>query len=278
MRSVIYFRDGAVIAKNKLVSKIRSYFIPGVYRAYPDSYSGKTKIELIDLPEILEPISSEHLNKINALIDSFFDVDRKRQMNACGFIHKLGILLHGKQGTGKTTILKSIIHRALNEQNAIAFICSDFDELDCAVKFARKIRRGQDNLIVFFVDEIDQLFPKFEAEVKNILDGNKSLDNTLFLASTNYINKIPATLKRRPSRFKAVLEVGGIKDDIEIAKLLKELLAKAKIEADIDLLLDKLNEPSIEDIKHLVQDVIMGVEGNVKTKRNSIGFKKQVEV
>ena len=57
-------------------------------------------------------------------------------------------------------------------------------------------------------DEFDEFVKEGkEGLIKTFLDGSSSTNNTIFLAMTNYIERIPDSIKNRPSRFKYQIEI-----------------------------------------------------------------------
>jgi len=102
---------------------------------------------------------------------------------------------------------------------------------------SKMIRDIQDNPIIFIADEFERYAVDYESEMKNFLDGNESINNMLFLAATNYIDRIPDTLKERPPRFRIVEEVVGIKDKA----VMKEILMETSEKLQPSLMTEKRN-------------------------------------
>ena len=114
--------------------------------------------------------------------------------------------------------------------------------------------------------------------MKNFLDGNKSIDNTLFLAATNYLEKIPDTLKERPSRFKIVEEIKGITDK-SMMKLIIDNISN-RIDPSLftskeikDIIMD-LNSVTMDDLKHICLNKATNSYIANPSKKRTIGFVK----
>lgn len=124
-----------------------------------------------------------------------------------GLIQKRGILLHGIPGTGKTLTLAKAAQYAIKELGAIVLFNPSFGMLKDFLQLIRQIE--PDKKILIMCEELDSILEyESESTILSILDGEIQVDNIIFLATTNYISKIPARIKNRPSRFARVIEVG----------------------------------------------------------------------
>jgi ATP-dependent 26S proteasome regulatory subunit len=235
------------------------------------------------VPDLKVSNDKEHFNeelgfyyedKIKNIYSKFFMPKIKQKVNSLGYNHKLGILLYGKQGTGKTSMLKKYFDNAVSTQNAIVFNITSAEYPKIWWKFVQDIRKIQTNPIVIFLDEFDEFFGQrdsHETDFKRMLDGTDSIDNTLFLMTTNYIDKIPQTIKDRPSRIKYAIEVEGIQDELLIAKFLKQSFDKIDMEVDFSKDISKMKGNTIDELKQYVLDKVMDLEPEEKNKKK-LGF------
>jgi hypothetical protein len=87
------------------------------------------------------------------------------------------------------------------------------------------------------MDECEDMFEGYEDEVKAILDGVNTIPNSLFLAATNHIDKIPESIKDRPSRFGYVRDVSRLEHEDVILSILQvlnnDLTDDLKLEDDL---------------------------------------------
>lgn len=202
--------------------------------------------------------------------------ETKEKVNTLGYNHKTGILLYGKQGAGKTSMFKRYFNDAVKTKNALVFDISFSDGIMCWWNFLKDIRTIQDNPIIVFFDEFEEYFTNNgsqETNVKKILDGTESIDNCLFFMTTNYIDKVPETIKDRPSRVKYKIEVTGIQDEKLITQFLKQSFGKIKMEVDFEKEVSKMKGWTIDELKQWVLDKVMDIEPEEKANKK-LGFGK----
>lgn len=214
-------------------------------------------------------------DKINNIMKAFFNPSIKEKIIQMGFNHKLGVLFHGKEGTGKSTIMKYYYSGAINNNSAIVFHINTVEYLQHVWEFIVNIRNIQDNPIIIVFDEFDDYFggPNGkEAYIKKMLDGNLSINNCIYFASTNYLEAIPDAIKNRPSRFKYNLNIEGVQDVDEVYKLLKTMLLNIIEDSQLKKMAKTLSGQSLDSIKQFCFDKIMNLKDE-EIKKNKLGFK-----
>lgn len=122
-----------------------------------------------------------------------------------GFLWKRGVLLYGPPGTGKTSAVQ-ILAQEVEKLGGISIYLNDPNMFD-GLKVLREIE--PDRPIVAILEDIDSLIDMYgESDILSLLDGEMQLDNIVFVATTNYINKLPGRIKNRPSRFDLIRKIG----------------------------------------------------------------------
>lgn len=131
-----------------------------------------------------------------------------------GLIFKTGILLYGTPGTGKSSIANAIA--TYLKCDLICIDTPSFEHINIA-EVTDSIN-ADDKRFVILLDEIDSIFKsREEADITDqqkakitklltFLDSVQSPNNVVFVATTNYFNKLDAALIRS-GRFDKVLEV-----------------------------------------------------------------------
>ena len=275
-KSFNYQEDGTISFSILATKFSTSLLTPGIYdlKTIYNYTSLITKLQESNITEDFElNIPQKKKKKIQTIYDTFYCKENKTKINNLGYNHKTGILLYGKQGTGKTSILKKYFKKAVEEQNAIVFNITSLEYFGSNWEFIKGIRKIQDNPIIIFMDEFEDIFEKYKSEdlVKRAMDGFDSIDNCFFMLTTNYIDKIPDTIKNRPSRVKYSIEIEGIQEEILISNFLRESFEKINFTYDFSKNIKDLKGSTIDDLKQFVIDKILDIE-TLNNKSKKIGF------
>ncbi len=177
---------------------------PGLY--YPDSNNGtpyfrRTAVEadtILTLPDTAAP-------ELLAEFREFWQL--KPEFEERGFIHKRGFLLHGPPGSGKTALLRMMSKILIEEYNGIVLFIQG---PAVAVAALRTMRATEtERPIVALLEDFDALVARWdEAAYLALLDGEMQVGNIIFVATTNYPERLDRRFTARPGRFDTVREIG----------------------------------------------------------------------
>lgn len=132
-------------------------------------------------------------------------------------VYKIGVFLYGDPGTGKSTIA-----RAISEMfNRAPILVMDINNIMQSIRSIIKMRERYKGTIIVLIEDIDMYFPKQVDRIDNeqdnpdpnkeaeertnkinqnaifqLLDGVYSTDDTIYIATTNYKDKLDSALIR----------------------------------------------------------------------------------
>lgn len=184
-------------------------------------------------------------NEILSEVDKFWGL--KSDYKKMGFTHKRGVLLHGKPGTGKSCLLKLAMEDSINKDNII-LIAKNGSLLTSALNMIKDIEMKRKVLVV--MEDIDEIIRYDEHSILELFDGENQMDNVLFLATTNYIDRLPARILR-PSRFDRKIEVFNPPLAGRVAYLENKLKGQ-KTDKEIKSLAEKTNGFSFAQLREFL--------------------------
>lgn len=169
---------------------------PGIYsinNSMQGIYFYKNEANLGDLVRF----EDENINNVLKEITTFWS--KKSLFEKHKFPYRRGILLSGPPGSGKSCCLKLIIQEVI-DMGGLAINFTEVGMFTAGMNLLRGIE--SDTPIVVVMEDLDSLLEyNNQSEVLNILDGINGFTNVVYLATTNYIDRLEGRIKNRPSRF-----------------------------------------------------------------------------
>lgn len=201
VKSKEYLVNGGLYFPN-LVAKRSDTLPPGAYECAVTN-QGEAYLKPIQI--VTDKIIDLGGENIKDEIDMFWSKGVSNKFEQYGLVHKRGILVHGPPGTGKSIQLALTARHVIEKLGGIVL----FNPAPSYVKeFVRIIREVEpDKKVVIMWEEFDEVLNGDESLLLSLLDGEIQFGNIVYLGTTNYISKIPARIKNRPSRFAKIIEI-----------------------------------------------------------------------
>jgi Cdc6-like AAA superfamily ATPase len=202
---------------------------------------------LLELPEMR---SEEVLRIIETFWDSEKDYKEGNDFVVGGAAFKAGVMVYGPPGSGKTCTIK-IVAKKMIERGGTVFYSGTHPGaiLDFLIDYA-EIEGERKTLVV--MEDLDSLISNYgESHYLELLDGARTIDNVLFIATTNYPERLDPRIYNRPGRFSHVIKIGYP------TKAAREAYLKAIIKnhRDVDFIVENSAGFSIDHLTALVNAV-----------------------
>ena len=208
--------------------------------------------ELYELP-------SEEIKSILEDIESFWK--RREIYQKYNFVHKRGILLYGEPGCGKSGIIQLCVKHIIEQMNGIVINVKDEDDVRNFGEFIQTFRKVEPNRpLIVILEDIDSLAGEDQystTRLLNILDGIKQVENIVYIATTNYPEKLQERITNRPSRFDRRYQVELPSDEIRQAYIKSKLTEDDLNKIDLADWLEYTKGMSLSHLKELVISVIV---------------------
>jgi predicted AAA+ superfamily ATPase len=215
----------------------------------------KKKMNLDELYELPSPETQNILDDIQ----TFWD--RKEAYRSYNFVHKRGILLWGDPGCGKSGIIQICIKNLIEKNNGIVINITDGEQFSWYTEIIHELRKIEpDRPLIVILEDIDSIAEEDRystTKLLNILDGVNQIDNVVYIATTNYPEKLAERITNRPSRFDRRYHV-----EMPSRKIREEYIKKKLTQTDLKKIdmkdwLDKTEGMSLSHLKELVVSVVV---------------------
>lgn len=131
----------------------------------------------------------------------------KEKFASFGFVHKRGFLLYGPPGSGKTSTIAVVTQNTVDAGGVVIINNVPPDITSQMLRSFRDVEPERPAVVIF--EDIDATIKRHgEAEMLSLLDGEASIDNVVYIATTNYPENLAGRVVNRPSRFDKVIKIG----------------------------------------------------------------------
>jgi SpoVK/Ycf46/Vps4 family AAA+-type ATPase len=203
-------------------------------------------------------LPSPEITDILQDIENFWNrVDKYKQYN---FVHKRGILMYGDPGCGKSGIIQ-LITKQLIKRDGIVINVKDEEDVDKFTSFIATFRKVEPNRpLVVLLEDIDSIASENRyqtARLLNILDGVKQIEGVVYIATTNYPEKLQERITNRPSRFDRRYKVEVPNEEIRRTYIKHKLNDEDIKNINIEEWVKRTEGMSLSHLKEVVISVIV---------------------
>lgn len=197
-----------VIEVTAPIEEDKVILVPGCYDYLPCvSQDSPERLQMTSFRQDAYLNIYEKSEEIKNQIDKF--LDNKAVYRRLNIIYKMGVLLYGEPGDGKTSFIRNLVNTHPRFKDAIVItIYSSFPSR----AFLRALNKSTpDTLKVFIFEEFTEFTarPSDMEFILTFLDGEISVDNSMTFATTNYPQDLPQNIVSRPSRFDKLYRISS---------------------------------------------------------------------
>ena len=267
----------------------RTSLEPGFYEI---NHGGEIGIYLekkvVNTDELYQ-LPSDELEDIIQDIKKFWDKSDKYK--EYGFLHKRGILLYGEPGAVKSGIIQLCTKQLINEMGGIVINISNGDQVEWYGKLIGSFRAIEPTRpLIIILEDIDAIAGEgtwSTSMLLNLLDGVKQIDNVVYIATTNYPEKLEERLTNRPSRFDRRYEIEMPNHEVREAYIKNKLTASDLEQIDLEKWVADTEGMSLAHMRELIISVItmenkfedtmsrlngLKIKPRIRNKSKKIGF------
>lgn len=199
---------------------------------------------------------------------------RKEAYDKLEVVHKRGFLVWGPPGTGKTSMMNMLAKWVIEQDGLVIYGSGHPYSLISVLESIREIE--PDRPVAVFLEDFEEIVDgnmDWEHAFLGLLDGEHSIGNIVYIATSNYPEKLDPRFIDRPSRFDVIKYLGKpnmnfitvfIKDKFKDEPLIAEELISKSSELTIAQLKEVIIRIRIFDVS--VDDAIAVVGMSVKDK------------
>jgi len=230
---------------------------PGLYDVFFDNRSQKYGLNKIEFTtDELYKLYDKETESILHEIQKFWS--SKEIYKKYKLIYKRGILLHGEPGCGKSGIIQLCTEHLIRELKGIVINIKNAAMIEGFLKIIPNLRQIEPNRpLIVILEDIDSIITDDKyvtSQILNILDGITQYNNIVYIASTNYPEKLADRITNRPGRFDKRYHISLPSKEVRL-EYLKRKIKDEKI--DIKKWVLDTEDMSLSHIKELLISVLI---------------------
>lgn len=159
---------------------------------------------LLELPEMR---SEEVIRSVERFWDAEKNYKEGNEFIIGGANYKNGLLIFGPPGSGKSCTLKLLSKKLINKGGTVFYSSGNPNLTMTWLSDFARIEKNRKSIVV--LEDIDSLIQMYgESAYLDMLDSARSIDNVLFIATTNYPERLDPRMYNRPGRLCHVIHIG----------------------------------------------------------------------
>ena len=211
----------------------------------------------VNTDELYELPSTELVDMLDD-IEKFWN--RTEQYKKYKFLHKRGILLYGQPGCGKSGIIQLCTKHLVNRMQGIVINITNGDHVDYYSRVISSFRKIEPSRpIAVILEDLDSIASEGSwatSMILNMLDGIKQIDNVVYIATTNYPEKLEERITNRPSRFDRRYEIEMPNDSVRRSYFEHKLSTEDLQKHDIEEWVKNTEGMSLAHLRELVISIV----------------------
>lgn len=177
---------------------------PGLYEPVYNDRQGQWGLSKLEMnsDELFELPTKE----IQLILSDLKQFWKKRETySKYKLIHKRGVLLYGDPGCGKSGILQMCMRHIIEELSGLVINLKDEETIRGYMNLVPRLRQIEpERPLIVIIEDIDAVGGDnnwITSQLLNMLDGIKQIENVVYVATTNYPERLAERFTNRPSRF-----------------------------------------------------------------------------
>ncbi len=233
---------------------------PGIYELKMSQQLGFHIQKQLHFSDDLLELPMKETKEIMEDIKLFWN--REEMFKRYGYTHKRGILLYGPPGNGKSYLIQVLSRHLIKKMKGIVINLKDHDSVQLFLEFAGPIIRTIEpsTPIIVIMEDIDNIMEYSNSvltKVLNMLDGLKQINKVVYVATTNYPERLQERVSSRPSRFDRRYKISSPNAKVREFYIRNVLSEEDLNSINVKQWVQETKDLSIAHIKELIISVIL---------------------